>query len=301
MAAVLGVAVDWPTGPDGYAVTTVEDFIRETAAWSDLGESQVRAALARLLLHQGNAADHRDHAYTEVERRTRLTTHPLIAHQDGRILILPWLVHAAQQVYQTAFDDGRLPHAELPKKVRDALTVHRQVLEKQLEADIAAVASRLGMPHFGNLKEKDANRFGLPTDSGEIDLLIADPAAERLWVVEAKHPHPGHSPHALQQHIDRFTKTKTGYLLRLRRKANTVAAHPDAAAAACGAPPRHSWRVVPLIVTHLVEPTAFIADPQATFTITAYLSDLLAAPHDPPPGWWQPSSPQKAYNQLANQ
>lgn len=280
--------MDWPTGPAGYAVTTPDQLAREATAWSGLPEAETRAAISPLTLHRGNSADEREHRYTEVERRARLTTHPLISACPGQLLILPWVIHTAQEVYEAAFQDGRLPHRDLLAPARDALAKHRQSKEQQLERDIASVADRLGLLSVANFREKDAEQAGLPTTGGEIDLLIADPATARLWVVEAKHPHPGHAPHAVIQHIKRFTDPKNGYLTKVLRKADAVASQPQAAALACGAPSLGTWRVVPLIVTQAIDPTAFITDPKIAFTITDHLDQVLTNPVDPPPGWWRP-------------
>lgn len=288
LVAVLGTAVDWPTGPEGYGITTPDELAHEAAAWSGLPISETRAAINSLILDHGNAADDREHRYTEVERRPRLTTHPLISADPGQLLLLPWVIHTAQEVYEAAFQDGRLPHRDLPAPVRGALAKHRQAIEQQLERDIAAVANRLGLPHVANFREEDAERAGLPTTGGEIDLLVADPATARLWVVEAKHPHPGHAPHAIIQHIKRFTDPKDGYLTKVLRKVDAVATNPQAAALACAAPTDDTWRVVPLIVTQAIDPTAFIADPSVAFTITDYLDQVLTTPADPGPGWWTP-------------
>ncbi|MET7901963.1 hypothetical protein ABZS86_10895 [Streptomyces sp. NPDC005355] len=288
LVAVLGTAVDWPTGPERYGITTPEELAREAAVWSGLPASETRAAIGPLILDRGNAADDREHRYTEVERRARLSTHPLISASPGQLLILPWVIHTAQEVYEAAFQDGRLPHRDLPAPVRGALAKHRQAREQQLERDIAAVANRLGLPYVANFGEKDAERADLPTTGGEIDLLIADPATARLWVVEAKHPHPGHAPHAVIQHIKRFTDPKGGYLTKVLRKVDAVASKPQAAALACAAPTDGTWHVVPLIVTQTIDPAAFIADPKVAFTITDYLAQVLTTPADPGPGWWTP-------------
>ncbi|MEU6071067.1 hypothetical protein ABZ864_43150 [Streptomyces sp. NPDC047082] len=288
LTAVLGTAVDWPTSPEGYTVITSEKLARETAAWSQLPEPETLAAIGRLTLDRHNADDPREHRYTEVERRARLATHPLVATRPGELLILPWLIHTAQEVYEAAFQDGRLPDRDLPLPVREALARHRQAKEQQLERDIAAVAERLGLPYCANLKEKDAERVGLPTTGGEIDLLIADPATARLWVVEAKHPHPGYSPDAVIRHIKHFTDSKKGHLAKVLCKVDAVASKPRAAALACAVATDVSWRVVPLIVTQTIDPTAFITDPKVAFTVTNYLAHVLTSPEDPAPGWCPP-------------
>lgn len=90
------------------------------------------------------------------------------------------------------------------------------------------------------------------------------------------------------QHIRRFTDSKDGYLAKVRRKVGAVASQPQAASLACGALSHGTWRVVPLIVTQTIDPTAFITDPKVAFTITDYLDQVLTNPIDPTPGWWMP-------------
>jgi len=77
---------------------------------------------------------------------------------------------------------------------------------------------------------------------------------------------------------------------------DAVASNPQAAALACAAPTDGTWRVVPLIVTQAIDPTAFIADPRVAFTITDYLDQVLTTPADPGPGWWTPPDGYAARN-----
>ena len=283
LGAVLATAADWPTGSQGITVVTPEDLVREAAAWSTLPEADLAAAVDRLRLHQGNAADASPHAYTEVERRTRPATHPLIDH-DGQLLVLPWLLHTAQDLYAAYLDEGRLPHPDLPQAVREALRRHRQHLDEQLESDLQAIARDAQLPHRFRLLEKTAAQLGIPGLIGEIDLLIAVPATGRLWVIEAKNPEGAVAPHALLQHVQRFTR----YRDKLLAKAATITAHPAEAARACRAPDGLDWEVIPLFVTRSIEPTAFLADPKAAFTIADHLAQILAAPAAPRPGWNSP-------------
>lgn len=285
LSAVLATAADWPTGPDGIAAVTAEDLVREAAAWSRLPEPDLAVAVDRLRLHPGNAAPAGPHAYTEVERRTRPATHPLI-DQGGRLLVLPWLVHAAQEVYAAYLDEGRLPHPDLPNPVGEALRRHRQHLDERLEADLKAIARDAGLPHHFRLLEKTAAQLGIPGLTGEIDLLIADPASQRLWVIEAKNPEGAVAPHNLVQHIRKFTER---YRDKLLAKAATITTHAAAAARACQAPDGLEWTVVPLIVTRSIEPAAFISDPRVAFTIADHLAHTLAAAQPPRPGWNSPA------------
>ncbi|MGX1885720.1 hypothetical protein [Streptomyces sp. NPDC055287] len=281
LGAVLATVADWPVEPDSIATVTAEDLVAETAAWSALPLDHLHAAVARLRLHPGNATSTGPHAYTEVERRTRPLTHPLIA--DGEtLLVLPWLACAAREAYAAYLDDGRLPHPDIPAPVTQALHRHRQQLDQRLEHDVTKAARTAGLPHRFRLLEKTAADLGVPGLAGEIDLLVADPATSRLWVIEAKNPTGAVAPHALIQHIQKFT---IRYRDKLLAKAATIAAHPAHAAAACGVTEKHDWRVLPLMVTRTTEPAAFITDPHVPYTTADHLAAVLAYAADPAPGW----------------
>ncbi|WP_424534357.1 hypothetical protein ACOZ38_29195 [Sphaerisporangium viridialbum] len=281
LAAVLATAVDWPTGPDGTATTTPTALAREAAAWSRLPEADLRAAIGRLLLDAGNAPGDRAHPYTEVERRTRLTTHPLIAH-DGQILVLPWLIHTAQRVYAAYLADARLPRPDVPPAAAQHLDRHRQQHNDQLEHDLKTIAERAGLPHRSRLDVGPAARLGIPGLPGEIDLLVADERRERLWVIEAKNPHGAVAPHNLAQHLDRFHTYRT----KLLAKTTVIAAHPGPAAAACGVVSAgRTWRVIPLLVTRVLDPAAFTTDPAVPFTTADQLAQTLTGSAGPRPGW----------------
>ncbi|MER5988675.1 hypothetical protein [Streptomyces sp. NPDC001787] len=287
LGAVLSTAADWATGPEGTAAVTTEDLVAESAAWSELPADHLRAAVERLRLHPGNAAGTGPHAYTEVERRSRPLMHPLI-NAGQTLLVLPWLACAAREAYAAYLDDGWLPHPDLPAPVTQALLRHRQQLDQHLERDISEAAGAVGLPHRFNLLEKTAAALGICGLSGEIDLLVADPATGRLWVIEAKNPTGAVAPHALLQHIQKFT---TRYRDKLLAKTATIAAHPRQAAAACGVSGEQGWRVLPLMVTRTIEPAGFLADPRVPYITAERLTAVLDDPDDPEPGWIPATEP----------
>jgi hypothetical protein len=285
LAAVLGTAADWPTGPGGTAATTPSELVGEASAWSSLPEQDLLAAVDRLLLHPGNVTDGRDHPYTEVERRIRPATHPLIAY-DGTILILPWLVHTSQLLYSAYLADGRLPRPDVPPKAAEHLDKHRQQHNNQHERDLKSVAASAGLPHCMGLEQGPAAEAGIPGLTGEIDLLVADEQRGRLWVIEAKNPHGAVAPYNVAQHLDRFAS----YRAKLLAKTEVIKAHSRAAARVCGVRTARTWDVVPLLVTRTLTPAAFIADPGVAFTTADQLASTLTAPRLPHPGWNAPTA-----------
>ncbi|MFF9853426.1 hypothetical protein [Streptomyces litmocidini] len=280
LAAVLATAADQPLRADGLAFTTAAQLARDAASWSDLPEEQTTAAIEHLLLPADSTGEEHDHAYTEVERRIRPTTHPLIPCTDG-ILIAPWLIHTAQRLYAVALSDGRLPRPDAPLKVTQLLDRHRQQYSNQLEKDLAAAAQQAGLHFRANLDVTPAARAGIPGLPGEIDLLVADTERGRLWVVEAKNPHGAIGIHHRESHLRKFIR----YRDKLLTKAVVIEEHAAAAARACGIDAPHKWRVVPLFVTPAVDPAAFVEDPGIAFTSIADLVALLVSPADPESGW----------------
>lgn len=280
LAAVLATAADWPVEADGIATVNRQDLAREAAVWSQLPEGHILAAVDHLVLHCGNAAGTHAHAYAEVERRIRPTTHPLIAHGDG-ILIAPWLIRTSQHLYGASLGDGRLPRPDTPPKAADLLDRYRQQQNNQLETDLVEAAARAGLPHRPRLDVGPAARLGLTSLPGEIDLLVADPPRGRLWVIEAKDPHRTISSHSVAQHLGRFVR----YRKKLLAKAQVVSSHAAAAAQSCGVDTSQDWRVIPLFVTRSIDPAAFIADPGVAFTDIAHLTALLIGSTDPGIGW----------------
>ncbi|MFI8093954.1 hypothetical protein ACIF9R_37570 [Streptomyces sp. NPDC086080] len=286
IGAVLATAADWLTSDSGIAMVTTETLINESATWSRLPTDHLHAAVDHLRLHPGNAAGTGEHSYTEVERRTRPLTHPLIT--DGEeLLVLPWLAHASREAYAAYLDEGRLPHPGLPTPVGQALSRHRQQLDQRLEQDVRDAARAVQLPHRFRLLERTAAALGVPGLAGEIDLLVADPDRGRLWVIEAKNPTGAVASHAVQQHIKKFTAR---YRDKLLAKAATVAAHASRAAVACGIDGERPWRVLPLMVTRTIEPAAFLADPRVPYTTADHLAAVLIRVDDPEPGW-VPASP----------
>ncbi|WP_406263292.1 hypothetical protein OIA45_45525 (plasmid) [Streptomyces chartreusis] len=283
LAAVLATAADWPTGPDGTATASSEELAREAAAWCQLPASQIQSATEHLTLTPDNAvATHDHHAYTEVERRIRLTTHPLIAHNGG-ILIAPWLVHTSQQLYAAALADGRLHRPDTPPKVAELLERHRQQYNNQLETDLAQAAALAALPHRSGLDRGPAAAAGIPGLTGEIDLLVADPTRRRLWVIEAKNPHPAIGTHNVSQGLGRFTRYRT----KLLTKTGTIRKHAAQAALLCGVNQPCDWTVIPVFITRNIDPAAFTADPDIAFTTVDHLAALLTDDIHPKPGWNQ--------------
>lgn len=282
--AVLGTAVDWPTGGTGLAVTDAGQLAREAQEWSRLHRPEIDAAVALLSLELQNLPGP-VHRYWEVERlshRMRVRPFPVVR---GKLWIMPWAAAATQELFVVYFQDSRLPYLDpaLPPSAAAALQRHRQKRNHQLETEAAAIARDLGLPLRANWTNQEAQAAGMADLAGEVDLIVADTSRHRLWICEVKDPEAAFAPAALSRHVERFTRRK-GYLAKLLAKTGAIAINPAPAAAACGVGDETTWTVIPLIVTRTVEPAAFLDNPQVAFTVLEDLPAVLQDQHEPAPG-----------------
>jgi hypothetical protein len=280
------VAKDWPVGKDGFARTDSARLAEDAAKWSGLPHADIQAAIDSLVLRGLDLRPLEGARIAELETRGyRLGIRPLPAI-DGKIVVVPWLVHTALGIYVAYIADRRFPypHADLPPRAAQVMAQDRQKLDRELERVIRAEVSAAGLPHRFRLTPKEAAAAGIAGLTGEIDLLIADPGTSRLWVCEAKNPHPAFSSRTIAKHIERFTQ-KDGYIDKLLSKAETITRSTPVAAAACQVQAEQPWRVIPLIVTPAVEPAAFVTEPRVPFTVVTGLAAVLQAPDDPASGF----------------
>lgn len=285
IAAVLGVATDWPTDADGIAEAEPDQLVAEAIAWSQRPESEIRAALDLLTLAPEHLAHPGDRTYLEVERRAdRLALRPLPMVR-GRIWILPWLIGASQQLYGGYLASARLPHParSLPAQATDAMTEHRKASNVELEEQVRSVVTALGLAHRFRFTQGELKKAGILNPVGEIDLLIADPASQRLWVCEIKDPVAAFSAATVRAHARKFL-WRDGYVANLLAKADQIREHSNAAARACGVNESGSWRVIPIMLTRRVEPAAYSGNPGVAFLLPHQLATLLKHPQDPNPG-----------------
>jgi hypothetical protein len=280
--AVLGTAVTWGHGDDRVA-TVPRDELRDAAvSWSSLPLTEIEAALNRLVLDGESLRTEGVRYWEQEHRRHRLAIQPLPLF-GNRLILMPWRIFATQGTFAGYMQDGRLPwHAgSLPKSVNNAFNRYRQIANRELEREAAAVAQSLGLPHQANIEPHIAAAAGLQLP-GELDLLVADPVHGRLWVCEVKDVYAAVSQRTLRARIDKFRNPRDGHVGQLTRLAQAVSANTDAAANLLSAPsPGQGWKVLPLMVTRRVEPAAFVDGVAVSFTVLDDLARLLQADDDP--------------------
>jgi len=280
--AVLGTAVTWGHGDD-HVVTASRDELRDAAvSWSSLPLTEIEAALSRLVLDGESLRTERIHYWEQEHRLHRLAIQPLPLLAD-RLILMPWRIFATQGTFAGYMQDGRLPWhpAYLPRSVTNAFNRYRQIANRELEREAAAVARSLSLPYQPNIEPHHAAVAGLQLP-GELDLLVADPVRGRLWVCEVKDVYAAVSQHTLRARIDKFQNPRNGHVGQLTRLVQAVSARTDAAARLLSVHPAdRGWKVLPLMVTRRVEPAAFVEGAAVTFTVIDDLARILQADEGP--------------------
>jgi hypothetical protein len=237
------------------------------------------AAVLNVLMLTSERLRQEEAPHWEVERRLyRLTTHPVVALSDSdsnEVVILPWVTEGAAKVFSDYLEDGRLPwpRTQLPKRVNDALVAYRRQRNQALEDDIIAVAEKLSLRARKNVKKPAS--IGLSRLSGEIDALVLDEHRGVMWVVEAKDLEMAYSLPQIAMRLRKFLNPD-GYVDKLCKKAEDVAADPAAVAAALGAPHTKQLEVRCLMVTRRPVLAAFSCDVRVPFTTIDDLEEVLA-------------------------
>ena len=282
--AVLGTAVSWMTDSDTVVLASRTELRDQAQAWSSLPVSQIGAALDRVILDPNELRKQGIHYWEQDRRRHRLTVQPLIPHND-QLIIIPWQIHATQNVYLGYLTEGRLPWypEDVPDPVRIAFDNSRRVANRELERHATHVVANLQLAHKSNITKDQAVAVGLELP-GEIDLLIADHLRSRLWVCEVKDLSTGFSPRTIRASINKFLDGEH-YIDKLLARATAIEQSPRTAAQLVGGRPAPSpWRVIPLMITRNVEPAAFLKDVHITFTVVDDLAATLQSDSDPDPG-----------------
>jgi len=285
ISAVLGTAVSWTSGDDRVTLVSREALRDEAQAWSSLPMGELESALDRLILDPARLRTE-GVSYSEQDRRKhRLASRPLVLF-NGQLILMPWQIRASQGVYLRYLLEGRLPWhpADVPDPVRNGFNEVRQVANRALERAADEIAANLQLCHKRNIHENVAAACGLQIP-GEIDLLIADAARSRLWVCEVKDVSAAFSPQTVLARIRKFLPEDEDYIGKLMQRATAVERNPAAAAGLVSAPAAaNPWRVIPLMITRTVEPSAFLDDVQVPFTVLDDLAATLQSDADPVPG-----------------
>ncbi|MHB8322944.1 MAG: hypothetical protein ACYDHB_00755 [Candidatus Dormibacteria bacterium] len=283
MFAVMGTAVTAGHSSGRVVVTARSELEAAAHEWSGLPRDEIAAAVQHLTLSPELVRRHGLNYWQYKERDQRVLVRPLIP-VGGDLLLMPWLVRAAQEVFALYLLDGTLPWAaaSTPASVRDAFTRYRQAGNRDLEREATRVAAQLGLPHRANLRPEVARGVGLELP-GEIDLLIVDPQRHRIWVCEVKDLAVSVSSRMIHQRLTRFF-AQDGYIFKLTGKAAAVEANLIPTLSLLSVAESGPWRVLSLMVTRRVEAAGFVSQVPVPFVLVRDLKSILTSEADPPPG-----------------
>jgi hypothetical protein len=287
--AVLGVAVDWPTGPTGICEIHRGELVEAVVDWAGhaVDRPEAEAAIERLSLVGDQLQEAGPLRFLDIEKREhRMALRPLV-RVNGMLLLMPWRLFQTRQLLVAYLNQARLPYhrSHLPaESIDDLMNNYRKALNDELEEMAHRAVEATGLPCRANVNLKELKDAGIKDPRGEIDLIVADASTGRLWVCEVKNLTASFSSRTVRHQIRQFHRGRKGFVSTLLAKVDQVAENAMAIAALCGVDEQRDWRVVPLFVTRQVEPAAFAALPQVPFALVHQVADILTSPADPSPG-----------------
>lgn len=289
LVSVLVALAKWPLSPtDPDAVVTDTSTVIETL--EDLlvfgsepdGENRIRSAVNLLTSRPADlqAADWRPwHARS---RQRRLLVQPIAALRDDFTVIAPHFCLTSASVYINHLTQGMLPWSapQPPPALNTALAKMRDTRNRQLEEDVANALRAAGYTCRTRIREGDANRLGVPSLSGEIDILAGRPGSEIIWLLEVKDPADVYVVPEIRRHLDKFYVTHgkdKAYVDLLGAKHKDLAPHASAVASTLGLPVSGdlAYEIRPMFVTRRPMPAGFTGGPFA-FTTIRELTQTLA-------------------------
>lgn len=280
----------WPLSEsdDDAVVSDIDSIIRTlrdmlTFGLEPDGEQRIRSAVGLLTSRPGElkSADWRPwHARS---RQRRLLTQPIAALRDDFAVIAPHFCLTSASVYLNYLSQGLLPWSSPspPGALDRALANLRDARNRQLEDDVAAALLAAGYTCEVRIRERNAQRLGVPVLSGEIDAVAGRPGSRIIWLLEVKDPADVYVVPEIRRHLDRFYVTRgkdKAYADLLSAKNKDLVPHASAVATALRLPVTGdpAYEIRPIFVTRRPVPAAFVGGP-FPFTTLQELAETLAA------------------------
>lgn len=291
LISVLFALGNWPLSEsDGDAVVTDANTVIRTLRGllkfgkEPDGDSRIRSAVSLLTSRPGDlrSADWRPwHARS---RQRRLLVQPIAALRDDFAVIAPHFCLTSASVYLNYLAQGLLPWSSPPPPgaLNDALASLRDARNRQLEDDVADALRAAGYTCEVRIRERAAQRLGVPSLSGEIDTVAGRPGSRIIWLLEVKDPADVHVVPEIRRHLDRFYVTRgkeKAYAASLSAKHNDLAPYAQAVAAALRLPfgEDPTYEIRPIFVTRQPVPAAFTGGPFPVTTLRELGRTLSAA------------------------
>jgi len=170
---------------------------------------------------------------------------------------------------------------EPPQPLRRALADVRDRRSRALERDAAGTLKAAGYSVIERILPADSERrLGVPTLTGEIDIVAGYPGSAVIWLLEVKDPADAFIVSEIRRTLDRFyvgTSNDRPYVQLLDAKNQDLQPYADALAAALNLPVAHPdrpYKIEPMFVTRLPVPAAFVGGP-IPFATEATLVETL--------------------------
>lgn len=277
----------WPQDPGGASVAredreNVLQYLSESAPWAgdENALSRCRTALD-LLTSTTTAFQAIDWKPWQVRsRHRRVLIQPVVQTPDGMLLIAPHLCHTSAQIYLNHLVQGQLPWSQPtpPDKISTALGAYRNRRNTRLESEVAAMLRQAGYNVLERVKKPKP--LGVPSLSGEIDILAGCANSRTVWLLEIKDPAELYAVPEIRRHLDNFyldRGKKPCYATQLGRKYDDLKSHAQQVADALKLPaaaPGEAYEIAPMFVTRHPVPAAYVGGPYPFTTVTNLLDRL---------------------------
>ena len=290
LVSVLFALSNWPlSASDADAVVT--DISTVTGTLKDLltfgsepdGHDRIRSAVSLLTSRPVGlqAADWRPwHARS---RQRRLLVQPIPALRDDFAVIAPHFCLTSVSVYINYLTQGMLPWSspQPPAALDRALANLRDARNRQLEDDVAGALRSAGYTCETRIRERNASRLGVPSLSGEIDIVAGRPGSRIIWLLEVKDPADVYVVPEIRRHLDKFYVTHgkdKAYAGLLGAKHKDLTPYTSAVAKTLRLPAAEdlAYEIRPVFVTRRPVPAAFAGGP-FPFTTLRELTQTLSA------------------------
>lgn len=207
------------------------------------------------------------------ERAYRLFSRPLVELPRGQIGVMRAWIRTSIVVFAGYLGEGRLPFppSAYGSTLSRRLSAFRNEITRQFELGVASILDTGNLSYMRNIKR--AAEIGIPSLSGEIDFIVADPVRKILWVLEVKDPVQDFSLDAIRRSVARFADSDR-YFDKLRRKVGDISRDPTSVARAMGLD-GVEWMTSGAFVTREAVPAAFV-DSEFAFIVLDEVLDHFA-------------------------
>ena len=287
--SVLFALGNWPlSGSEANAVVTdtgtVIRTLRDLLTFGSEpdGDNRIRSAASLLTSRPSDlkSADWRPwHARS---RQRRLLVQPIAALRDDFAVIAPHFCMTSASVYLNYLTQGLLRgvRRRLPRRSTAPSRTCATPVTVSLKTTSLMLCGPPGTHAKCGSARTSAQRLGVPSLSGEIDIVAGRPGSRIIWLLEVKDPASVYVVPEIRRHLDRFYVTHgkdKAYADLLNAKLKDLIPHARAAATALRLPVTEdlTYEIRPIFVTRRPVPAAFAGGPIPFTTLQELARALL--------------------------